>query len=254
MAYIKLFNMNITRPPKGSKKRHLSPNAIRGYQLESTDKGNHRFDQPPPATDRSGDSALFRVLDQSQSSGSSSDEGEVIDCGPSCDSTRRIERNFTPLNFSITDVESGCDLLNVFTEESMDIMRTNLNYKIVTKEELEGRRSSGVLGSGFIPKTLFLSESPQDSHRQLRIVPDKELGSILDYIRAHRSSCVNEFIMKEGDNCFTFGDEMILVAVEYCRMIQQKDVDGTKRSLVDIVSNCIWLLTERCDIIIIVCL
>ena len=123
MAYIKLFNMNITRPPKGSKKRHLSPNAIRGYQLESTDKGNHRFDQPPPATDRSGDSALFRVLDQSQSSGSSSDEGEVIDCGPSCDSTRRVERNFTPLNFSITDVEAGCDLLNVFTEESMDIMR-----------------------------------------------------------------------------------------------------------------------------------
>jgi hypothetical protein len=96
-----------------------------------------------------------------------------------------------------------------------------LNYKIVTKEELEGRRSSGVLGSGFIPKTLFLSKSPQDSHRQLQIVPDKELGSILDYIRAHRSSCADEFIMKEGENCFTFGDEMILVAVEYCRLIQQ---------------------------------
>ena len=123
-------------------------------------------------------------------------------------------------------------------------MTSNLNYKMVTKEQLEGRRSSGVLGSGFIPKTLFLSLSPQESHHHIQVVPEKELGSILDYIRAHRSSSADEFIVKDEENSYSFGDEMILVAVEYCRMIQEKDVDGAKRSLVDIVSNCVWFFRE----------
>jgi hypothetical protein len=123
-------------------------------------------------------------------------------------------------------------------------MTSNLNYKMVTKEQMEGRRPSGVLGSGFIPKTLFLSLSPQESHHHIQIVPEKELGSIFDYIRAHRSSSADEFIVKDEENSYSFGDEMILVAVEYFRMIQEKDVDGAKRSLVDIVSNCVWFFRE----------
>ncbi len=128
----------------------------------------------------------------------------------------------------------------VLTEESLHIMTSNLNYNIVTKEELERWRFSGVLGSGFIPKTLFLSLLPQESHRHIQVVPEKELGSILDYIRTHRSSSADEFIVKDEENSFSFEDEMILVAVEYCHMIQEKDVDDAKRSLVDIVSNCVW--------------
>jgi hypothetical protein len=69
---------------------------------------------------------------------------------------------------------------------------------------------------------------PQESHRHIQVVPAKELGSILNYIWAHRSSSADEFIVKDEENCFSFGDEMILVAVEYCRMIQEKDVDGAK--------------------------
>ncbi len=67
------------------------------------------------------------------SSGSLSDEGKVFDCGPTGDTIlinqglSNLDRNFTPLIFSVTDVKAGCDLLNVFTEERLDIMKSDLN-------------------------------------------------------------------------------------------------------------------------------
>lgn len=183
-----------------------------------------------------------------QSTGSLSD-GEVLDFGRQNNGNaiitqhglNHLERQFTPLNFPVLNIEPGSDLLNVFSAESVHIMASNFNYKIIMKEEvLEGQRSSGVLGSGLTSKTLFLFSLPQESNHLIQVDPEKEVGSILDYIRAHRSSSADEFIVKDEEKSFPFGDEMILVAVIYCCMIQEKNVDGTKRSLVDIVSNCVW--------------
>lgn len=149
LASIMPSNMNSHRPPITSKKHHLSPMATRGYSQASFDECDDRNGRRL-VTDRFGFSASFRVLDHS--TGSLSD-GEVVECGPNGDTITtkqglsNLDHYLTPLDFSALDVEAGSDLLNVFTKETLQIMASNFNYKIVTKEELEGRRSSGVLGS-----------------------------------------------------------------------------------------------------------